>query len=229
MKKIAFIVLAGAMSLSQLNAQVEQGTIIIGGALGINSSSSTFTFGDEDPVDGPKYSSLSITPYGMYCLSDNFAVGLGIGYGSNTVTTMGGAAADVELNDKETSFSFQPMVRYYFVNEDRFMIYAGLGVAIGMGTYTDEYVDFDEDFNEIVSSEESKISTMSVGVGPGASIMLGEKLTFDMSFGSIGYSSYKMTDDGADAGTSDDSEYKEGGFGINWANGFGFGISFLLN
>lgn len=229
MKKIALIALAGAMSLSQLNAQVEQGTLIIGGSIGINNSSSTTTFGEEDPVDGPKYSDLSIMPHVMYCLSDNFAVGIGIGYGSYSVQTMGGFEGDVELTDKETSFSFTPMARYYFVNDDRFMVWGALGIGIGMGTYTDEFTELDEDLNEIVSSEEAKISTMNIAVGPGASIMLGEKITLDFSFGSLGYSSYKMFDDGTDAGSSDDTEYKSGGFGINWANSFGFGISFLLD
>lgn len=229
MKKSVLIILAGALSLTQLNAQVEQGTLILGGAFGFNNSSSEQTFGTDDPMDGPSTSSFSITPYGMYCLSDKLAVGLGIGYSSYGYTVMSGADSDIEITDTESGFSVTPMARYYFVNDDRFMIWGALGVSIGSGTFTDESVGLDDDFNEIVESAESKFSTLGVAVGPGATIMLGEKCAFDFTFGSLGYSSYNYTDEGADAGAEDDYEYKESGFGINWANSFGFGISFFLN
>ena len=132
---------------------------------------------------------------------------------------------NIELTDKETGFTVQPMARYYMVNEDRFMIWGALGVSIGMGTFTDEYLDIDDN----VASQESKISSFGLGIGPGATIMLSEKCAFDFTFGSIGYSTYKLTDDGTDSGAEDNYEYNESGFGINWSNSFGFGISYFLN
>jgi hypothetical protein len=228
MRKTVIVLLAGAMSLTQLKAQTDQGTILVGGNLGFNSSSSTSTFGTDDPIDGPSYSSFSINPFGGYFISDNFVVGLSIGYASNGITVLGGADGDIELTDTESWFNVGPFARYYYVNNDAFMLWAGLGVNIGSGKYNDEYVDLDDDFNEVVASEESKMSSMSFGVGPGATIMLGEKCGLEITYGSLGFASYKMTDDGTDAGAEDDFEYKESGFGLNWSNSFGFGVSFAF-
>ncbi len=218
MKKSVLLSIISLVVVIQLSAQTEQGTLLLGGSLGFSSSTSETSSGGTT-VDGPKYGDFSIMPIGGYFLADELAVGLGIGFTSNSVSTTEG---DFDLTDKATLFEIMPFARYYYVTGDMVMLYAQLALAFGFGSYQDEFVTIDEDFNEIVATSEMDISTMNVGVGPGATIMLGEKCGLDVHYGSLGFSSTTTTD--ADA----DTEYKSSSFGLSWAETFAFGIVFHI-
>lgn len=213
MKKNILLSIISLVVVIQVSGQTVQGSLMIGGSLGFSSSSSETTVGGTT-TDGPQYSSFNLMPYAGYFLSDNLAVGLGLGYSSSSVTTNDG---DNDLTDKSSLIEVMPFARYYYVHGDMVHMYAQLGIGFGFGTYTDEYFDGTD-----VVSVESDMSTMNIGIGPGATVMLGEKCGLEIHYGSLGFTSYKTTD------STGDFEYKESGFGLSWAETFGFGIVFHL-
>lgn len=77
-------------------AQTSKGSWLIGGGITFSSSKT----GDFDQTD------FSITPGAGYFFANNFAAGAGIGF----------ASSKEEGEDATTLFSFNPFLRYYFVD-----------------------------------------------------------------------------------------------------------------
>ena len=83
MKKNIVILSICLFALGQVNAQIEQGTILVGGRLGFSSSSATFTStagGTSVTTDLPKYSSFNLGPWIGYMITEDLAAGIGINY-----------------------------------------------------------------------------------------------------------------------------------------------------
>lgn len=103
MKKILLTLTAVTAMTFAANAQTEKGTHIVGGQIGFETSKVKDT--------DNKNNSFSIAPQYGYFVSDNFALGLGLGYSWDKA----------ELGDKETthdSFTLTPYGRYYAGNSN---------------------------------------------------------------------------------------------------------------
>lgn len=225
MKKNIVILSICLLAFAQVNAQIEQGTILVGGMLGFSSSSATFTStagGTSTTTDLPKYSSFNLGPWVGYMITEDFGAGIGINYSQSKTVAVDVFTTGDESTSTASMFTIAPGVRYYYVHGDMVHLYAQLGIPIGFGSMTDEYND-----GSTTTTTESSISSFGVGLSPGATINLTERCGLDFSYGFLGFSSYTETADLKDF--NDDpytEEYKSSGFSLDWAGSFNFGILF---
>lgn len=176
-------------------AQTSAGTIMLGG--GFNFSSST----EETASDDLKSSSFSLVPSVGYFVSDNFAIGIDLGFNSSKYTN----------DDKETSFQFSPYARFYkFLAEEKFAIYGQGGVYFESGKYDPE------------TGNETKTGAFGIYVAPGFAYFFNEKWALDLQLRGISFVSYDPDKDG------DNDKEKDFNFGANSFNptlGFRYFIS----
>ncbi|KFF74421.1 membrane protein [Chryseobacterium sp. P1-3] len=121
MKKL---LLAGAIALfGWSNAQMTKGDWVISGntGFGFNSVTTTVKVGGQS-ADGPKVSTISLTPSVGYFVIDKLAVGIDLGLTSATTKYQGVKATT-------TSFSVMPTATYYFANESKFVPFLGAGIG----------------------------------------------------------------------------------------------------
>lgn len=130
MKKI-FIGVALMLSAMTVNAQIGQGKLFINGEFGISSKSF------ENDSDH-KYSTVSITPSVGYFITDQFALGLGVGISStrdkNTNNT-------VTITDAYSRINISPFARYYVPtagDKFHFFVQSRLGFAFDSRNYKTE-------------------------------------------------------------------------------------------
>jgi hypothetical protein len=211
------LILLGMFTLSAatVSAQTNKGDVLVGGAFYCNTVDATTT----TPNVNNEVKSLNLAGniFGAYFIADNLATGIGIGFGKSSSTNN---YQPLVLTDVQTSFSLELITRYYYLNTDLIKLWAGLGVRYGMGKYDDNYYNVDEQGNPFADYITDDISTLSIGIGPGASVMLTPKLAFEIYLGSIGYSKYKIDRE------DDTYSYDGSSFGISLANSFGFGLAY---
>lgn len=224
MKKILFISLIALMSGSHLMAQVEEGTLLIGGTVGFSVSSSETNVDDgsgDNTTDGPTTTFFEISPWAGYLLTEDLAVILGIGYSSETEkSTYDDFNGDEHtVTDKSTLFTVAPGIRYYYVHLEDTHLWAQLSVPVGFGSMTEE-----DKVGGSTTSFTSDISTFGVGITPGVTINIGEICGLEASYGFLGFNSYQSSSEVGSTTTT----YKSGSFGLQWAETFNFGIVFHL-
>lgn len=123
MKKVLLTLTAIAGLTIAANAQTEQGKIMVGGQIGFETSKVK----DTDHKDN----SFSINPTVGYFISDNLAIGTGIGYNWSK------SEGDKNNSIKFDAFQVSPFVRKYSANGPvRF--FAQLSVPMAWGTQTVE-------------------------------------------------------------------------------------------
>lgn len=223
MKKIMFISLIGLFVGTQLSAQVEEGTLLIGGMAGFSSGSSKTIYDDgtSTTTDGPTTTTFEISPWAGYMISEDLGLLLGIGYSSSTTESKYEDFNGDEhtLTDKSTLFYIAPGVRYYYVHLDFTHLWAQLSVPIGSGKMSEE-----DQVGGSTTRFESNISTLGVGISPGVTINIGDVCGLEASYGFLGFNSYKSKSEVGSATTT----YKSSSFGLEWAETFNFGIVFHL-
>lgn len=129
MKKL---LLVGAVALfGAMNAQTEKGSWVIGGSttLGFNSLNTTYKYQGQS-TDGPKVSTITITPSVGYFVIDKLAIGLDLGFTSITTKE-----EEVYMNTTYTykntisTFSVLPTATYYFKSGSNVLPYLGVGIG----------------------------------------------------------------------------------------------------
>ena len=130
MKKVFLTLTMVALAMAA-NAQ-----FILGGQLGFNTTSGTYTQENVTPVwDMPNYKGMNLTfaPTISYVLSDNMQIGLGINYtyGAGTNYNLAAYALNQEVWTKtvRTSFSVAPYFRYYFAQAGNFNFFCEAALA----------------------------------------------------------------------------------------------------
>lgn len=155
MKKL-LLSLAIIFGLSTVANAQEVGKMWIGGSVGVKTSK---------VKDGDRLTNFNIIPEFGYVLSDNWGIGIKLGYEHNEY---------LEKADKMKSDGFlvNPFARYAFLKGDL----GGLFVDGGAG-YS---------YNKIKSTSE-KIHEFEVGFRPGVSINVSDKIALTGKFGFLGY------------------------------------------
>ncbi len=203
------------ISFKSLSAQTSKGDILAGGALYFSMSNAEGI----SPTDTNQTAStnLSISAFGGYFVADRFVVGLGLGYSRAASTNN---YAPIELTDINSTINPEILMRYYFLDGELIKLWSGLGIRMGFGTYEDHYYTYDENNNGYEDVITDKLSTLDIGVGPGASIMFTPAIALEIYYGSIGYSTVKLKrEDGS-------YDYYGKNFGVTFANTFGFGLAY---
>ncbi len=121
MKKL-FLTLTAAVAVTfAANAQTEKGKTILGGSV-------SYDYSKVKDADTEGHS-LGILPSVGFFVSDNFAIGTGIGYSYEENT----AAASVFGGDKLNVFSVAPFARLY-KGDGNFKFFGQLSVPMGWGS-----------------------------------------------------------------------------------------------
>ena len=220
MKKVlmslAFTTLVWAAS-----AQWDAGKILATG--GINFSTTTpkteIKSGDNTTTtDGMKTTDFGIDLAAGYFIADNIAIGLGIGLDNSTSTV---TDDDIEYTYADNIFSVSPFARYYIPYTDQFSFFGQFTVGLGFGSSKDEAKS-----GSSTTTDESSLNMMMIGLSPGFSFMMTERVALEMRYGFLGYTSFTMKTDGEN---DDYIKDMSSSFGLNLdLNSLVFGISVLF-
>ncbi len=175
MKKVLFIAAFAAVSLTS-SAQFAKGDSYISGNVGFTSSSkklNSTTTVLENKTD------LSVSPNYGYFVTNNIAVGVGLGYGMNTTKN---DATGAKIVDGST-LSAGVFARYYTTPAKAFSFFGNLGVNYTSGT------------EKLPTSV--KTTGFDVAIAPGISYFVSNRLAIESTIGSLGYSTKKRDVTGA--------------------------------
>ncbi|MEO8932853.1 MAG: outer membrane beta-barrel protein [Xanthomarina sp.] len=154
MKKIFLMAAVAVFGFTQVNAQeggdfgFDEGDIFIEGSVGFSSTNNKNT--------DVKSNTVLVMPKAGYFITDKFAAGVGLGFGSYKQET------GSTINDDESSFAAGLFARYYFLElGNRFKTYSEFGV--GYGSTNDKIAD-------------AKLNTISAGLDLGVNYFVTEKI-----------------------------------------------------
>jgi len=122
--------------------------------------------------DGNSTTAFALKPEAGYKLNDDWAVGLQVGY-----------AESGKDESKQKTFIINPYVRYNAVKFDKVSLF--LDGTVG--------------YTSVDNKSSHKTNTWGIGVRPGISVSLNDKLNFVSHMGFLGYNSSKPDYDGAKA------------------------------
>ncbi len=198
-KKMKKLILTAAVALFAFtaNAQDEsteaatgsfaKSDLYVSGTVGFTSFSQ-----DEVSTSGFEFS-----PSVGYFLTDNIALELGLGFGSDT------AAND----DKTTTVGVDLGARYFFTPASQFSFTVGAGFA-----YQTETTSFD------AGGDDFKFNTFGFAVAPGVNYFVSDAFALRASIGALSYASAKADVDGAEAANT---------FGLNFdLSDINFGLTY---
>ncbi|SHL66964.1 outer membrane beta-barrel protein [Chryseobacterium polytrichastri] len=173
MKKL---LVAGAVALFSLsNAQMTKGDWVVSGntGLGFNTTSSTVKANGKSE-DGPKISKFSITPSVGYFVIDGLAVGIDLGFDSETNKYEG---------DKRTytRFSVMPTATYYFNTGGKFFPFVGAG--IGYATSKTKYNFSNSIVDPILFDANTKEDGLTWKAKAGVTYMATQSLGINLGLG----------------------------------------------
>jgi len=192
MKKLLTIAMLCASALAA-NAQTEKGKFILGGTIGYSSTKS------ETVQYNNKRTNLDLLPSAGYFVSENLALGLGIGYSRNINNITYNSEPAVHYayyNRKETTdyFMISPFIRHYVNISDKFKFFSQLSVPMKWGNIKSE----DGGNNpaaDVISDSKSKTTSIGVGIEPGLAYFPTKKIGIQLSIGGISYAWNKTRDE----------------------------------
>jgi hypothetical protein len=173
MKKLLLSMVAIAGLALTTQAQTEKGNVMLGGNVGFNTSK----------AEGAAKSDVnfSIVPTVGYFVSDNIAIGTGVGYTYDK---------SVSNNNLNQAFEVSPFGRYYVGLSDQFKFFGQLAVPMAFGN------------NKLVSDEgdvadDKYASTTNIGVNlaPGLAFYPTKKIGIELSVNGLGYNHYEVKDE----------------------------------
>lgn len=160
-KTILFSLLTSAtllFSANTMEAQTQKGNFMVGGELGLSTSSSTVSV-DGSETEGSSATQFNIAPSVGYFFVDNFAAGIGVDYTLSTVKNNNRDELDSDL-------LFGPYMRYYIPFGDKALFFEA---DFGYGNSTDDIT---------VNNEQQRAITnvFAVGLGPGFTIFSNDNI-----------------------------------------------------
>ncbi|MES3017366.1 MAG: outer membrane beta-barrel protein [Bacteroidota bacterium] len=176
MKKLILSLTAVVAIALSANAQTEKGKWILGGTASYESVKSD--------ASGAKASqTLSVIPNLGYFVSDNFALGTGVGY---TYSKTGVASA----TGQNEAIAVRPFGRYYVGLSDQFKFFGQAAVPLSFGTV--KSVDASGNSGAKVGSSTS----VGVALSPGFAYFPTKKIGIEFAFNGLSYNDYSVEDAG---------------------------------
>ncbi len=170
MKKLLLSMVAVVAFGLSTQAQTEKGNVLLGGNVGFSTSK----------TDGASKSdvSFSIVPRVGYFVSDNFAIGTGVGYNYDK---------QVSDNNLNQAFEVAPFGRYYVNLSDQFKFFGQLSVPMAFGN--NKYVD-----NQGNVADDKYATTTNIGVNlaPGFAFYPTKKIGIEFSVNGLAYNHYQV-------------------------------------
>ena len=172
-KRISILCALFCMVTVLAKGQTTSGSMMVGGVFQIYSAS-------QQNNDDYEYSEVGFSPSFGYFVSDNFAVGLSIGF--NSTKQDNGATSQ-----KNTAFSFGPFARYYkFTSNEQFAFFAQAGLNFGSGKY------------DQTPGGESKNSYVNFNVSPGFAYFFNNHWAAELAFTGLSITSEDPNKDVSD-------------------------------
>lgn len=173
MKKLLLSLVAVSALAFSTQAQTEKGKFIVGGNVGLNSTK----------VDGADKADFrfNVVPSVGYFVSDNFAVGTGVGYNYNKQVSEGALTQ---------SFEVAPFGRYYVGLSDQFKFFGQLSVPMNFGNV--------KDVNETTGDVGDKVGTVTqigVKLSPGFAFFPTKRVGIEVSVDGLGYQNSTLKDE----------------------------------
>lgn len=202
------------------NAQLVKGTKQIGGYLNVFS---TKTENDSSyPFDSPKNSSQSfqLSPTLGVFLTDHIVLGGSVSFGltKQTSSYIDGITGDENKNTyKGKSINLGPYIRFYKPLGESAALFLQGNAQVGFGKTKSEGLE-----NDVVR----KSTSFNLGIRPGFTFFLSEKLGIEGTFGALTYS---WTKEAEDREGSDETEGITNGFNLSLnPNSFTLGIQYYF-
>lgn len=195
MKKV---LLAGAVALFGLsNAQIAKGTAYLSGQVGYSQQENNNT--------DRKDESFRIIPTAGYFVGTNLAVGLGVGYASDKITTtqttpFPAGSSVTETKNTQSAFVVAPFVRKYWTLADKLYIFGQLEVPMEFGNIKQEGSTTTTVGNTVTtasSSTKNNYTSVGVNIKPGLDYFLNKNWSIEATIGEFGYNTSKLDVDGA--------------------------------
>ncbi len=158
MKKLV-TVLAFILVASGAFAQFNQGRYLVGGSVGLNSSTFKADNGNTTTTTG-KQTSFSFSPDAGYFVIDNLAVGASLGLSTSAYKSDGSSD-----KSNSTNVTIIPFVRYYLDPGVFFQAHVGGGSGKDKDTYT---------AGQTTITTTTKVSLLNWGVGVGYAYFLND-------------------------------------------------------
>src|SRR5690606_21565761 len=184
MKKLLLTLSAAVAVTFAANAQTEKGKIILGGSV-------SYDYSKVKDADAEAHA-LGILPSVGFFVSDNFAIGTGIGYAyeENTATT------DIFEGNKLSAFSVAPFARLYKGDGD-FKFFGQLSVPMAWGTAKADDADL------------GNTASYGVQLAPGFAYFPTSRIGIELSVRGLYYENTSFKAEGTDEKTTTNS------FGLN--------------
>ena len=202
MKKLVFgLFVIAAMSA---NAQIESGKLFIGGSVGFGTnggSSEASTGGTTVTKDSPSTFGFNFIPQAGFMITENLAVGGGIGYDYSKTTWIEshtdntGKSGDYEMYSKSGSFIFAPFARFYKNTGDKVYAFGEFAMPLSFGTRQTN--SWDSSIPAIVIDDPTKLMSFGVNLSIGFNYFLNDKCALEAKWAAIQFNSEKETTTGA--------------------------------
>jgi len=158
-----------AVALVAMMTMTVNAQVYVGGGVGFQTTSQ----------DGNSETFFKLVPEIGYNLDENWAVGIAVGYGEHKTTLKSG---NLKTTAKVKAFEIAPYARYTFAKFDK------------VNLFVDGTVDYLHTDNA-----GDKNNTFSIGLKPGVTVNLNDKLSFVAHAGFLGYQNSKDDYEGAKA------------------------------
>lgn len=165
MKKIVLVAIFAVAGLTA-SAQTEKGNVLLGGSIGLGTSKS-------DASGAKSSTNFEIMPKAGYFVSNNTAVGLGLGYEYNKFSN----------GEKSDVFTVAPFGRAYKNLSDQFKFFGELSVPLAFGSEKNAAGDKD-----------GESTSIGVALAPGFAFFPTKKVAIELAFSGISYSNIKTED-----------------------------------
>jgi opacity protein-like surface antigen len=200
MKKLLTIAMLCASALAA-NAQTEKGKFILGGTIGYSSRKS------EDQTGNNKVTNLDLLPSAGYFVSENLALGLGIGYSRNVNEIDYKAEPAVHLayyirKDISDYFTISPFIRHYINISEKFKFFSQFSVPMKWGNTKVEVSGGGSNPAADLANKKSKTTSIGVGIEPGLVYFPSKKIGIQLSVAGLSYI-WNKTEDGANSFNND--------------------------
>ncbi|SMD02773.1 outer membrane beta-barrel protein [Pedobacter africanus] len=173
MKKLLLSLVAVAGIAFGTQAQTEKGKFIVGGTVGLNSTK-------EDGADKADFR-FEVSPSVGYFVSDNFAVGTGVGYAYDKAVSQGSLTK---------GFQVAPFGRYYVGLSDQFKFFGQLAVPMVFGNMK----DVDEVTGD-VGNKTGSVTQIGVKLSPGFAFFPTKRVGIEVSVDGLGYNNLSVKDE----------------------------------
>lgn len=174
----ALLIVALAFAQTEANAQIKKGQFQIGGTASFLNNNVETTFNTGNPqspttVLNTKNNNASFGPAFGYFVSDNFSLGIQLGYGTN-------GAENNDFNSTLNSFQYGVYGRWHKPIIEKFYFFTSLSLLIGNGV--------NETLNTNTGqTEKADISTFNSIIAPGIIYFVTDWLSFETSVNMINY------------------------------------------